>query len=348
MLTRVLVVSAIFLCGCVGDAFVAATSTPFNRDGGAAGGPGVGAGGTGGNDSSTVGTTTGTGSGGDTGSGGSVAQCSNGTTDCNGNVPRKCEGGSWKDQEACSTVCFNGACAACSPGSKDCNGNVPRTCDGTGTWQDQPACATMCVAGSCTACAAKSLGCNGNVPQICDNTGNWLNASPCDHACLGGVCVACNPGTIDCDGNTPRLCDNTGAWVIGSCGANAPICNAGNCVQCMPGATQCSGNNLEGPNGATTGSSIGNVETCNPDGFWAVSNVCSFTCQFDPNTPPHCDGVCIPGSVQCFGGPGTGSPSIVQTCNDVGQWATLETCISAGYVCDANKAKCCDNNGNCQ
>src|SRR5262249_22807459 len=99
------------------------------------------------------------------GTGGDDGGCTDGQTQCNGNVLQTCSGGSFSDTMSCSNACDPSlGCVLCQPGTATCNGNIAHTCNAQGSGYDDITCDPVqgmsCdPAGGCVgACSPGSLG----------------------------------------------------------------------------------------------------------------------------------------------------------------------------------------------
>jgi hypothetical protein len=244
--------------------------------------------------------------------GGSTAECTPGTRQCEGNVPRACNaGGQWTSTDECAFACVDGFCnGVCAPGDKGCLGAVPRSCDATGHWKEGPPCTFTCLAGACKGnCSPGETACDEDELNECGGDYTWHSQGVCPFLCDDGACKGdCKPGDKRCSGGVPESCNAEGEW---KAGAGCPfVCDAGVCKGvCAPGAKQCGG---------------GAPQTCNAAGQWETEPACS-------GVTPVCKGA---GVCSC---PGVAGPDMV---------AVGAHCIDESEVTNAQYGDFLDAKGN--
>lgn len=196
--------------------------------------------------------------GGDPGSDGGGATCASGARDCiEGNRPRGCDQGEWREEEACSgatPVCAAGVCVVkCTNGSRDCLGETPRLCANS-EWLPQSVCSNdtpFCAAGACVKCVEGSATCDaaGVKPLLCVN-GKWESGgSVCQGntpACDKGGCYLCTNGAIRCEGKAPFTCVNHAWRTDPLCGGPGNVCTGAGCAACPSKQADCDGNGTNG------------------------------------------------------------------------------------------------------
>lgn len=228
--------------------------------------------------------------------------------DPTGRVAQSCGAdGRWVD-EACASVCRDGACTGvCVPGSRQCRGLTPQRCDDQGAWVDDgAACASACESGVCSgACTDGDTQCaSGEEVQRCTD-GAWGQSTACPFACMSDDCGGeCRPGDTRCAGTREiETCSATGEWSFEStCDF---VCSGKTCGGvCKPGAQRCA--------------SPTEVETCGATGEWQAATACSAACVGD-----KCGGVCKPGERRCGA-----NGNAVETCNLMGVWES-KACAAA-------------------
>jgi hypothetical protein len=174
-----------------------------------------------------------------------VASCSPGWGDCDGNPADGCEDATSTDPSNCggcgsacvelngTPICVGGVCAlgVCNAGFANCSGAVADGCN-IDIWNDTNNC------GGC-----------GNVCSV-------ANGTP---VCNNGQCAigSCNPGYADCNGSETDGCETPTTNNLNDCGgcnilcttANAtPVCTSSTCQisSCNPGFADCDSNPADG------------------------------------------------------------------------------------------------------
>jgi hypothetical protein len=223
--------------------------------------------------------------------GGTCAVCTPGGKDCQGDVPRTCDGsGQWVSGSACEFVCSAGSCTgSCDPGATQCSGDTPQTCDGSGDWVSGSECPFVCSGGACTGvCDPGAQRCSGDSAQTCNGSGQWVTDEVCPYVCTGnGTCTGvCEPGATDCQGDVPRTCNGSGQW--DSSPACPFACSAGSCTGvCEPGDTQCSGDQIQTCNGSGQWGGATNCPAVAGADSYCSAGSCEWDCQLDYD---DCDG----------------------------------------------------------
>lgn len=257
------------------------------------------------------------------GGGTATSTCEHATMGCDGKQVEICAGGEWFPVgDPCPFVCASGLCVgSCDPGSTQCASNLAQqTCSSTGSWGEDEACEFACVGDACGGvCKPGAMQCSEDgTPQRCDDEGQWQDQreEPCPGGlCENGACQTCTPeeaeaGATQCYSATaeqecideewsePEECDF--------------VCFDGGCTgECKPEATRCAND-----------TSTTHKQTCGTNGQWGAPSACGNKACVEG----ECVGVCRPGATQCNG-------SVLQECNDVGQWQNAETCGGDTPVC---------------
>ena len=128
--------------------------------------------------------------------GSDAGQCEDSEARCVDRRREVCSEGTFRLDEVCDAVCFEGACTGvCRLGEKRCGGTgelTPEICDERGTWQPSgEPCDNLCLAGACTGdCRPNALECLGNQLQKCDEHGTWQDERACPDLCTDSMCVS--------------------------------------------------------------------------------------------------------------------------------------------------------------
>ena len=264
--------------------------------------------------------------------------------------------------------CASGACtiAACSAGYADCDGNAANGCEvdvtadagncgGCGTVCSSVHGTPSCVASACQIACANGFGnCDGNAGNGCEvNLANTVSScGACGNACAApngtptcanGACgvAACNVGYDDCDGNPANGCEVhlvSDANNCAGCGNECNLahataaCNVGLCAiaSCDAGYDDCDGNPANG---------------CEVDLASDAANCggCAAACSSNHGTPACVNGACqiacANGYADCDGNPANGCEQ------DLG--GDVNHCGACGNVCNLPFATPACNVGAC-
>lgn len=131
-----------------------------------------------------------------------------------------------------------------------------------------------------------------------------------------------NTGGVVSTGGTGGIVDGTGGVV--STGGTG-----GTTMECEPGDQKCT--DLD-------------IEICNDEGQWEVSQSCPFVCDFDQMFGAQCIGTCEPGAKQCS------VEGYAEVCNDYGIWSPTEICPNACVdgecvgSCEPSATQCAGDN----
>ena len=189
--------------------------------------------------------------------------CTNGWSDCDGDVSNGCEQPTSSDVDNCggcgivcqpsnsgATTCVDGVCSytQCSAGYADCDGDASNGCE-TSLGDDNANCGacgnqcgggTVCAGGVCgLVCTGALTLCGSGANVYCtltdddpDNCGACGHSCAPDHvdnkACAGGQCTyhQCDTNYGDCDGDPSNGCETCLTCTIDNCGGCGIKCLA--------------------------------------------------------------------------------------------------------------------------
>jgi len=245
-----------------------------------------------------------------------VAMCTTGFGDCDGNAANGCE------TLTSTSVSHCGACGTVCAGADNA---VPACVNG--------ACALTCTAGFSDCDGSRDNGCEANTTsstEHCGGCGRTCNLANSTAACMASRCTVamCNAGFADCDANADNGCEantNTSAIHCGACGttcsfANAGgVCSGGTCAlgQCNQGFGNCDGNAANG---------------CETDTRTTTSHcgACGTACNFANAAATCAAGSCVLGA--CATGFGNCDNNAVNGCETNTQSSNAH-CGACGTVC---------------
>jgi hypothetical protein len=232
--------------------------------------------------------------------------CTPGAKRCAGSYVQKCDAnGTWQDDTLCGAVpCTFGECKPCTDGTTQCNANVPQKCTGA-AWVATQAqkCPFLCddARGCVGDCAPGTTTCDQQTLKVCGKDGTYTSTQ-CPFACLssgqcGGTCV---PGKHRCSAGTAQTCGVDGNWGAGESCAYGCDDTSGLCKPCVAETldTTCAGGGC-GPKKNNCGGDVvcpactGVGQTCGGGG---AAGVCGCPAESMDKT---CAGRCSPTLNNC-------------------------------------------------
>lgn len=269
--------------------------------------------------------------------------CTDGQTQCDGNILKTCENGAWIKKETCPNGCENKACKPekqCDDEVKQCNNEKTEVqiCKG-GQWTQEQ----ECTDGECSdeggnphctnTCTHGNKRCTDDKKswQECNSDNKWSDAESCPDdkpVCENGECKQCTDGQTQCDRNILKTCEN-GKWYNEACHEDE-VCKNG---ECRPASVDDPCNKED-------------TSKCDPkskyqllkcsQSKWAVEEECKNGCDENSN---KCKSSCKQGATKC-------ADNELQTCTD-GEWQKIDDCplgcnstLTACKKCQNNAKKC--------